>query len=107
MNVAEFHQNIEQVWQKIEETLENQDCDVDCETQGSVFTITFDDRSQIVINKQEPLLELWLASRLGGFHFAYKNNDWVANEKITFYFITQCILYFSDRLRCKRAIIFP
>ena len=70
MNVAEFHQNIEQVWQKIEETLENQGCDVDCETQGSVFTITFDDRSQIVINKQEPLLELWLASRLGGFHFA-------------------------------------
>ena len=80
MNVAEFHQNIEQVWQKIEEALENQDCDVDCETQGSVFTITFDDRSQIVINKQEPLLELWLASRLGGFHFAYKNNDWVAND---------------------------
>ena len=39
MNVAEFHQNIEQVWQKIEETLENQDCDVDCETQGSVFTL--------------------------------------------------------------------
>ena len=80
MNVAEFHQNIEQVWQKIEEELENQDCDVDCETQGSVFTITFDDRSQIVINKQEPLLELWLASRLGGFHFAYKNNGWVAND---------------------------
>lgn len=80
MNVAEFHQNIEQVWQKIEEALENQDCDVDCEAQGSVFTITFDDRSQIVINKQEPLLELWLASRLGGFHFAYKNNDWEAND---------------------------
>ena len=80
MNVAEFHQNIEQVWQKIDEKLENQDGDVDCETQGSVFTITFDDRSQIVINKQEPLLELWLASRLGGVHFAYKNNDWVAND---------------------------
>lgn len=30
MNVAEFHQNIKQVWQKIEEALENQDCDVDC-----------------------------------------------------------------------------
>ena len=80
MNVAEFHQNIEQVWQKIEEELENQGCDLDCETQGSVFTITFDDRSQIVINKQEPLLELWLASRLGGFHFSYKNNDWAAND---------------------------
>ena len=85
MNVAEFHQNIEQVWQKIEEELENQDCDVDCETQGSVFTITFDDRSQIVINKQEPLLELWLASRLGGFHFAYKNNERVANDSKRFW----------------------
>ncbi len=41
MNIAEFHQNIEQVWQKIEEELEAQGADVDCETQGSVFTITF------------------------------------------------------------------
>ena len=32
-----FTKNIEQVWQKIEEELENQDCDVDCETQGSVL----------------------------------------------------------------------
>ncbi len=29
MNVTEFHQNIEQVWAKIEEQLEAQDCDVD------------------------------------------------------------------------------
>ena len=47
MNIAEFHQNIEQVWQKIEE---------------------------------EPLLELWIASKLGGFHFAFKNGDWVSND---------------------------
>ena len=30
MNIAEFHQNIEQVWQKIEEELEAQGADVDC-----------------------------------------------------------------------------
>ena len=29
MNIAEFHQNIEQVWQKIEEELEAQGADVD------------------------------------------------------------------------------
>ena len=80
MNIAEFHQNIEQVWQKIEEELEEQGADVDCETQGSVFTITFDNRTQIVINKQEPLLERWSASKLGGCHFAFKNGDWVSND---------------------------
>ncbi|GJH43468.1 iron donor protein CyaY [Pasteurella canis] len=80
MNITEFHQNIEQVWATIEEQLETQDCDVDCDTQGSVFSITFEDRSQIVINKQEPLLELWLASRVGGFHFSFKNNEWVSSD---------------------------
>ena len=80
MNIAEFHQNIEQVWQKIEEDLEEQGIDADCETQGSVFTITFDNRTQIVLNKQEPLLELWLAGKFGGFHFAFKNGDWLTND---------------------------
>lgn len=85
MNLAEFHQNIELVWEKIEEQLEQQGCDVDCETQGAVFTITFDDDSQIVINKQEAMLELWLASKLGGFHFAYREGDWVSSEGRSFW----------------------
>lgn len=85
MNVTEFHQNIEKVWQSIEEAFETQDCDVDCDTQGSVFTITFRNGAQIVINKQEPLLELWLASRLGGFHFAFKDGQWVANDGTSFW----------------------
>ncbi|EJS87906.1 frataxin-like protein [Pasteurella multocida subsp. multocida str. Anand1_cattle] len=33
-----------------------------------------------MINKQEPLLELWLASRVGGFHFRYQNNNWTSND---------------------------
>ncbi|MDO4626761.1 MAG: iron donor protein CyaY [Pasteurellaceae bacterium] len=85
MNVTEFHQIVEQVWDSIEEQLEEQDCDVDFERQGAVFTITFADRSQIVINKQEALLELWLASRLGGFHFAYEQGDWVASDGLRFW----------------------
>ncbi len=80
MNIAEFHQNIEQLWNRIEEQLEEQDCDADCERQGAVFTVTFANRSQIVINKQEPLLELWLASRLGGLHFAFKGGQWINSD---------------------------
>lgn len=85
MNVAEFHQEIEKVWEEIEEQLDVQGCDVDCETQGAVFTLTFDDESQIVINKQEAMLELWLASKLGGFHFAYRDGDWVSAEGRSFW----------------------
>ncbi|WP_373817971.1 iron donor protein CyaY [Glaesserella sp.] len=85
MNLAEFHQEIEQVWAQIEEQLEQQGCDVDCESQGAVFTITFDDDSQIVINKQEAMLELWLASKLGGFHFAYRDGEWLSSEGRSFW----------------------
>lgn len=85
MNLAEFHQQIEQVWDHIEEQCDEQDVDVDFERQGSVFTMTFGNRTQIVINKQEAMLELWLASRLGGLHFAYQNGDWINAEGQNFY----------------------
>lgn len=85
MNVAEFHQEIEKVWDRIEEQLDEQGCDVDCEIQGAVMTLTFDDDSQIVINKQEAMLELWLASKLGGFHFAYRDGEWLSSEDRSFW----------------------
>lgn len=85
MNLVEFHQNIEQVWDSIETQCDEQGADVDFERQGSVLTITFNDRSQIVINKQEAMLELWLASRLGGLHFAWKENDWVNSQGVRFW----------------------
>lgn len=85
MNVAEFHQEIEKVWDRIEEQLDEQGCDVDCEIQGAVMTLTFDDDSQIVINKQEAMLELWLASKLGGFHFAYRGGEWLSSEDRSFW----------------------
>lgn len=85
MNIAEFHQEIEQVWDRIEEQLDEQGISVDCEIQGAVMTLTFDDDSQIVINKQEAMLELWLASKLGGFHFAFKEGEWLSNENRSFW----------------------
>ena len=85
MNLVEFHQNIEHIWDSIEEQCDEQGADVDFERQGAVFTITFDNRSQIVINKQEAMLELWLASRLGGLHFAWKDNDWVNGQGVRFW----------------------
>lgn len=85
MNVAEFHQEIEQVWERIEAELDEQGVSIDCEIQGAVMTSTFDDDSQVVINKQEAMLELWLASKLGGFHFAFRNGEWLSSEGRSFW----------------------
>lgn len=56
----------------------NDDSDADLDTQrsGGVLTITFANRSQIVINWQKPLHEVWLAARAGGFHFRFDGQQW-------------------------------
>ena len=35
------------------------------------------DESKIVINKQEPLHQIWVATRFGGYHFSNINNQWI------------------------------
>lgn len=85
MNTAQFHQSVEQVWQQIEETIDNEGLSVDTEIQGAVCTLTFDDDSQIIINKQEAMLELWLASKLGGFHFKNVDGNWETAEGRSFW----------------------
>jgi CyaY protein len=49
------------------------DADVDNQRTGGMITLTFANRSQIVINLQKPLQEIWMAARAGGFHYKFNN----------------------------------
>ena len=52
------------------------DADVDNQRVGGMITLTFSNRSQIVINQQKPLHEIWLASKSGGFHYRWVDGQW-------------------------------
>jgi CyaY protein len=52
------------------------DADIDNQRSGAMIMLTFPDRSQIVINLQKPLQEIWMAARSGGFHYKYTVNGW-------------------------------
>jgi CyaY protein len=52
------------------------DADVDNQRVGGMVTLTFSNRSQIVINQQKPLHEIWLAARSGGFHYRWLEGQW-------------------------------
>ena len=52
------------------------DADVDNQRTGGMITLTFADRSQIIINLQKPLHEIWLAARSGGFHYRLSEGQW-------------------------------
>ena len=53
------------------------DADIDNQRVGGMITLTFPNRSQIVINLQKPLQEVWMAARAGGFHYRFDGATWL------------------------------
>lgn len=53
------------------------DADIDNQRVGGMITLTFANRSQIIINLQKPLQEVWLAARAGGFHYRHDGHAWL------------------------------
>ena len=53
------------------------ECDLDNQRVGGMVTITFPDRTQIIVNLQKPLQEVWMAARAGGFHFRFDGEAWM------------------------------
>lgn len=78
---TEFHQLADDMFQAIENAIETaideQDADVDIDASGNVLQLEFVDGSKIVINKQEPLHEIWVATRFGGYHFGFVEGKWM------------------------------
>ena len=56
------------------------DADIDNQRTGGMVTLTFDNRSQIIINLQKPLQEIWMAARAGGFHYKCVNGQWLETK---------------------------
>ncbi|WBA08589.1 iron donor protein CyaY [Salinivibrio kushneri] len=80
MNTTEYHQLVDLQMQAIEEGIDDSGADIDYESVGNVMTLEFDDGSQIIINRQEPMQEIWVASKSGGFHFGLKDGKWTCSK---------------------------
>ena len=72
------------------------DADVDNQRTGGMVTLTFENRSQIIINLQKPLQEIWLAARAGGFHYKYVSGQWL-DTKTSHEFFSDLSTYASEQ----------
>jgi len=77
MTESEFNQLVDNQFLAIEEAIDASEADIDYETQGGILTLEFADRSQIVINRQTPMRQIWVASKFGGHHFALQQEQWL------------------------------
>jgi CyaY protein len=72
------------------------DADVDNQRTGGMVTLTFENRSQIIINLQKPLQEIWMAARAGGFHYKYAEGQWL-DTKSSLEFFKELSRYASEQ----------
>lgn len=77
MNDTEFHALIDEQLHQLEEVLDELEVDIDGEISAGILTLEFENGSKIIINRQEPLHQLWLATRSNGYHFDYREGQWV------------------------------
>ena len=81
MSDLEYLDRAEAVLQAVETACDRindeSDADVDNQRTGGMVTLTFENRSQIIVNLQKPLQEIWLAARAGGFHYKYVSGQWL------------------------------
>ena len=64
---------VEQGCDRINDTT---DADVDSQRTGGMITLTFRNGSQIIINQQKPLHEIWMAAKSGGYHYRFDGAHW-------------------------------
>ena len=75
MTESEFHSAVDGVLARIESSLEDED-GLDVDLESAILTITGEDGSRIIINRQTPNREIWVAARSGGFHFSWREGEW-------------------------------
>jgi CyaY protein len=75
MNESEFHGAVDAVLARVEAALEREE-DLDVDLESGILTVTCPDGSRIIVNRQTPNREIWVAARSGGFHFRFADGQW-------------------------------
>jgi CyaY protein len=80
MTDPEFMDRAEAVLARIEACCDRindeSDADIDNQRVGGMITLTFGNGSQIIVNLQKPLHEIWMAAKAGGFHYKFDGAQW-------------------------------
>lgn len=80
MDQNRFNQLVDDALADIETALERLDIDLDWDLADGILSIVCGDDtahpgSKVIINRQGPSQQIWVAARSGGYHFAYHAAD--------------------------------
>jgi CyaY protein len=76
MNDSQYNLLADELLLAVEEAIEDCGVDIDYEGTGGLLTLTFKNTTKIIINKQAPLHEIWVATKFNGHHFSFADDHW-------------------------------
>ncbi len=90
---SEFNQKVDDILSVIEEAVENCDADLDWDLAGGILTIECTNGTQVIVNRQGPTQQIWVAARSGGFHFDFDADKdlWLQNHLELFALLNQAL----------------
>lgn len=81
MNDTEYDSRVDAIFMQLEESLdqieERDEADIDYESAEGILTLTFVNGSKIILNKQPPLHQIWVATKFNGHHFNLHGEHWI------------------------------
>lgn len=80
MTESEFNELADAIFARIEQAIDASGTDIECSRNGPVLELEFEDGAQIVVNRHAPTQEIWLAAKSGGFHYAYRDGQWLSRR---------------------------
>jgi CyaY protein len=81
MTDNEYHQQVDAILLHLEESIDDiEQVDLDYESAGGILTIDFPNGSKIIINKQAPNQQIWVATKFDGHHFDLVDQQWIDNR---------------------------
>ncbi|MBL4763696.1 MAG: iron donor protein CyaY [Colwellia sp.] len=76
MNDSQYNLIAEDLLLAVEEAIEECGVDIDYEGVGGLLTLTFKNNTKVIINKQAPLHQIWVATKFNGHHFSFFDDVW-------------------------------
>jgi len=93
MNDSQYNLLTDELLLAVEEAIEDCGHDIDYEGVGGLLTLTFKNLTKIIINKQAPLQEIWVATKFNGHHFQFIDTQWIdkRNDEEFWQFISAAV----------------
>jgi len=72
----EYEDRVDDLFNAIEDEIDELEADIDVDSSAGMLTIDFQDASNDILSRQIVNHEVWVAARSGGYHLLFDDNDW-------------------------------